>query len=392
VSDFSQQGPITTLQRLNENGAEIESQLERWARKTPIALVLPCHAAELGQPALEHLLDELTGVKFLREIVISMNGLDHQSVQHARKTFARLPQEHCILWNDSERAISARAAVGGNFRPGKGLNVWTALGLLSQEARCRFVAILDCDVTTFRREMLARLCFACVAPELNYALAKMYYSRITDRLHGRASRLFLAPLLQAIVRVSGHQPLVGFLSSFRYPLAGECALRFDLAAALPFSAGWGLEIGILCEAFRQADPREICQVDGGSHYEHRHQTITADPGTGLFYMCKQIADTLLGQLVEEGLPICDTFLGAVRGAFSLCAEDALRRFQHLALINGLAFDSAQEGTAVASFSGALGEACSEFLSGAAPVALPAWQRVHAHSPQQAHAFLRSVVA
>ena len=37
----------------------------------------------------------------------------------------------------------------------------------------------------------------------------------------------------------------------------------ELAAALPVSSGWGLEIGQLCEVFRRADPREVCQVDGG---------------------------------------------------------------------------------------------------------------------------------
>ena len=74
----------------------------------------------------------------------------------------------------------------------------------------------------------------------------MYYSRVTDRLYGRVSRLFLAPLLHALLRVAGHQPLLDFLLSFRYPLAGEVALTRELATTLPASSGWGLEIGSVC--------------------------------------------------------------------------------------------------------------------------------------------------
>ena len=126
----------------------------------------------------------------------------------------------------------------------------------------------------------------------------MYYSRVTDRLYGRVSRLFLAPLLHAIVRVAGHQPLVDFLLSFRYPLAGEVALTRELAATLPASSGWGLEIGQLCEVFRRVDPREVCQVDGGAGYDHKHQPAA----TALAGMAAEIARELFAQLAAEGLP------------------------------------------------------------------------------------------
>jgi glucosyl-3-phosphoglycerate synthase len=132
----------------------------------------------------------------------------------------------------------------------------------------------DADVTSFRGSTLARLCAACVHPQLGYHFSRMYYSRVTDRLYGRVSRLFLTPLLQAFIRVAGHHPLLDFLASFRYPLAGETALRTALAAELPLGASWSLEIGMLCEVFRRADPREICQVDGGTGYDHRHHPLS----------------------------------------------------------------------------------------------------------------------
>src|SRR5204863_692618 len=106
---------------------------------------------------------------------------------------------------------------------GKGRNVAAAFAHLAG-SDCAIVATQDCDVASFRRADLARLCYAVAHPQLGYRFAKMYYSRVTDRLYGRVSRLFLAPLLHAVVRVAGHQPLVDYLLSFRYPLAGEVAL------------------------------------------------------------------------------------------------------------------------------------------------------------------------
>jgi len=372
VSDFSQQGLITTLQRLNENNAAaLERDLENLARESPIALVLPCHAGELGEPALDHVIEEIAGAKFLREIVVSMNGLEQRSAKQAQKKFARLPQPHRILWNDSPRVTRARNTIAQNVIAGKGLNVWSAIGLLARESRCNIIALLDCDVLTFRREMLVRLCYACTA--LDYAFAKMYYSRVTDRIYGRVSRLFVAPLLQALMRVSGHQPLLDFLLSFRYPLAGEMAITRELAASLPFDGGWGLEIAMLCEIFRRAEPRKICQVDGGSDYNHRHQPLGSESG-GLFKMSKEIARALFLQLLEEGLPICSTFTDAVLESYRSESREALVRFKNLARINGLHFDEADEMRCVQSFARALAEASAETNTGAGAI-LPAWDRI-----------------
>ena len=207
----------------------------------------------------------------------------------------------------------------------------------------------DCDVASFRRGDLARLCYAVAHPRLHYRFAKMYYSRVTDRLYGRVSRLFLAPLLHAVVRVAGHVPLVDFLLSFRYPLAGEVAMTRELAAALPASGGWALEIGQLCEVFRAVDPREVCQVDGGSGYDHKHQPAA----TALATMAAEIARELLRQFAAEGLGTEPAFLPALARAYRIEAAHALRRSASLALINRLPFDEAAETGIVAGFAAQL---------------------------------------
>ncbi len=332
MSDFAQTGLICTLQRLNEaHLPELEAELTDLAQARPIALVLPCHGMDLERAALAGIVAELQGAAFLREIVVTLNGVDETAFALAQERFSRLPQRVTLLWND--RPGAPPAGLGG-----KGGNAAAAFVHLVAQGECEIIATQDCDVASFRRVDLARLCYAVAHPQLGFRFAKMYYSRVTDRLYGRVSRLFLAPLLHAVVRVGGHVPLVDFLLSFRYPLAGEVAMTRELAASLRMHAGWGLEIGQLCEVFRHVDPRDVCQVDGGSGYDHKHQPAT----TALAAMAVEIARELLGQFAAEGLPGDATFRTALARGYRQEAAHALRRSASLARINGLPFDETVE--------------------------------------------------
>jgi glucosyl-3-phosphoglycerate synthase len=337
LSDFAQTGLICTLQRLNDaHLPQLEAELVELASDRPIALVLPCHRRDLAQPALGHLVQEIAGAAFLAEIIISINGVERGAEDAARERFATLPQPLTFLWNDREQPAGTRT--------GKGENVAAAVRYLSKGG-CEIVVFQDCDVVSFRRANLARLCYAVANPELGYRFAKAYYSRATDRLYGRVSRLFLAPLLHALVRVAGHQPLIGFLLSFRYPLAGEVAMTSELARSLPMMNGWGLELGQLCEVFRRVDPRECCQVDGGSGYDHKHQPATP----ALTEMAAEIARELFRQAALEGIGDTPAFHLAVREAYRREGEFALHRSASLALINGLPFDCVAESALVEMF-------------------------------------------
>ncbi len=344
MSDFAQAGLICTLQRLNDSHlAAVEAELIELSAARPIALVLPCHGADLVRPALAHIVAELSGARFLDEVIVSLNGLEGDGLERVRELFAPLSARQIFLVND-------RAGEPG----GKGRNVAAAFAHLAARSRCEIIATQDCDVASFRRADLARLCYAVAHPQLGYRFAKMYYSRVSDRLYGRVSRLFLAPLLHAVLRVAGHLPLVDFLLSFRYPLAGEIALTCELAATLPVSAGWGLEIGQLCEVFRRVDPREVCQVDGGPGYDHKHQPAT----TALADMAAEIAREFFTQLAAEGLAGDAAFRAAVAAAYRREAAYALRRSASLALINALQFDERTERAIVETFAARL-ENCAD---------------------------------
>ena len=344
MSDFAQTGLITTLQRLNDWHLEaLESELFELRRC--IALVLPCHASELERPALGNIVSELAGANWLEKVVVSMNGPDEVSRTRAESLFSRLPQQVRVLWQ------ADRDGGTGSNATGKGQNVAAALRLMGDEVE--IIATQDCDVVSFRRQDLARLCYAVARPELGFQFAKAYYSRATDRLYGRVTRLFLNPLLHACVRVAGHQPLLSFLLSFRYPLAGEIAMKRELACRLPIAPGWSLELATLCEVFRHLDPAEVCQVDGGGGYDHKHQPAAAVV-TG---MAGEIAAELFRQLEREfaGGP---AFRAHVATAYVKEAEQAVRRSAGLAGMNGLPFDQGAERELVAAFAARLQQVAS----------------------------------
>ena len=67
---------------------------------------------------------------------------------------------------------------------------------------------------------------------------------------GRVVRLLVAPLLQALKKVIGDHEYLSYLQSFRYPLAGEFAMRTSVLSDIRIPSDWGLEIGVLSEIRR----------------------------------------------------------------------------------------------------------------------------------------------
>ena len=346
MSDFAQAGLITTLQRLNDTHLDaLESELIEAGQERRIGLILPCHASELERPALSGIVRELSTAAWLGEVIVAMNGPDEAARERAEEAFMRLPQETRILWHTDEPSPGAVDAV----KWGKGQNVAAALKVLCEEARCEVIAAQDCDVASFQRRDLARLVYAVAQPAFGFRFAKAYYSRATDRLYGRVTRLFLGPLLHAWVRIAGHLPLLSFLLSFRYPLAGEIAMTRELAATLPAGAGWTLELSTLCEVFRRVDPREVCQVDGGRGYDHKHQPALE----GLVGMAGEIARELERQLAVD-YPSSRELRGLLPQAYLREADLAVRRSAALSRMNQLRFDEAEERGLVAEFGKVLG--------------------------------------
>lgn len=388
MADFFQTGAIATLHCLGPPDLpRLERELTEFARETPIALVLPCHIREVGTKALKGILRELKQVPYLSEIVVGIDGATGvRQWRKARHHFSRLPQKPVLLWNDGPRMQAvyrrleeAELSAGPG---GKGRNVWTCLGYVLASEKARMVALHDCDILTYNRQLLARLCYPVAHPALGFDFCKGYYSRVTDRLNGRVMRLFITPLLRALKSILGQHPFLVYMDTFRYPLAGEVALDTDLVRRVRIPYDWALEVGMLAEVVRNAAPRAICQSELCANYDHKHQELSPrDPGKGLNKMACDIVRSFFRRMAAEGIKLDAGLFDTLLSAYSRQAEDTLRFYAADAAINGLKYISHEEENAVMTFARSIRAATEAFQKDPlwSPL-IPNWNRVESALP------------
>ncbi len=387
MADFHQSGCVATLHRLDTRGVELlEDELESLAEQRPIALVLPCLFAEFSRPAIHRIIEELRHVRYVDSIVLSLAQGTAAQLAEARGALSVLPQRVSLIWQDGpgvKNLFHVLRDHGLDPGPdGKGRGCWMAYGYLLAGRRCAVIASHDCDILTYSREMLARLCYPVVHPGIDYDFAKGYYARVNGTLNGRVTRLFVTPLLRALQTIVGRAPLLAYLDSFRYPLSGEFAMKTDLARVARLPANWGLEVGMLTEVYRNCALPAVCQTELCANYDHKHQVLSAgDPGKGLMRMSVEIAQTLLRALAAEGVVFGEAAADALLVRYTRMAEDTIPGYEADALINGLAFDRDAEEQMVDAFGTGLQIACRRPRENALSVPLmPSWSRVVAAIP------------
>ena len=388
MSDFFQTGAVATLHRLGQPSVHrLEQELVQFAEETPIALVLPCHIRELGTKALKHILRELRGVRYLRQIVVGIDGATRlRDWKKACTFFGHQPQKPVLLWNDGPRLSrlfqcleEAELDAGPG---GKGRNVWICFGYVLASEQARMVALHDCDIVTYSRELLARLCYPVAHPSLGFDFCKGYYARVSDQLNGRVMRLLVTPLLRALKAILGAHPFLVYMDTFRYPLAGEFSLDLDLVRRLRIPHDWALEVGALAEVFRNAAPRAICQSELCENYDHKHQDLSSrDPERGLNKMAVDISKSLFRRMAAEGIKLDCGLFDTLLSAYLRQAEDTLRFYAADAAINGLSFPRHEEERAVATFVRSIQVAEKAFLEDPLWTPLiPNWNRVQSALP------------
>jgi glucosyl-3-phosphoglycerate synthase len=384
MSDFHQQGPVTALPRLTERPVEdLERHILSLATQFPVSLVLPMVPSEMDRPALGRIVDELGRVEYLDSLVVSLNRATLDDYSRAVKYFERYPGRSVILWSESpaiQQFFARLDQVGLRIgTAGKGRACWLAIGYLLAEERADYIAFQDADVVNFNREMLARLILPALDPIVDFDFVKAYYARVSDRLHGRVTRLFVAPLLAACTRLIGEDPYIRYLAAFRYPLSGEFTIQRDLASRMRLPSDWGLEIVTLFEALRHRAPARICQVEIAGCYEHKHQDLSAaDPSSGLNRMAQDVGTHLLRTLVASGVVLSTGLFDSLLAAYQIEAEDAVADSYAVAMINGLKYDRHEEEMNVQTFGHALRTAIEEFHKDPlGPPLVPNWARVWA---------------
>lgn len=394
--DFHQNGNIATLHNLRTRSLEeMTYELETFAQTRKMSLILPCLYSELETDAMPNILSELAKVTYLHRVIIGLDRADADQFRHAQQFFEDLNQNHIVIWNDSPRmiALDNRLEEMGlaPAEQGKGKNVWTSIGYLIGCQDSAVMAIHDCDILTYTNELLARLIYPVANPTFPYQVAKGYYARIGgEKLNGRVTRLLVSPLLIALKRVVGDRDYLDYLRSFRYPLSGEFAMRTNILPDLRIPSDWGLEIGVLSEAWRNLAPKAVCQVEIADAYDHKHQALSPeDAETGLNRMSTDICKAIFRKLAADGTIFTTNVFRTLKATYYRSALDLLDAYYSDAQMNGLSVDRHAEEASIELFAENIMRAGQTFLDNPHETPFIAtWNRVHAADPD----FLRDMQA
>jgi glucosyl-3-phosphoglycerate synthase len=221
-------------------------------KRASIALVLPARevAATIGPIAARAA--HMREVGLLDEVLVVDADSRDGSARIAAKAGLTVLQE-------SELSPELGPALG------KGDAMWRALRTLDTD----IVAFADSDTEEFGDHFLTGLLGPLICePEVQ--LVKGFFRRpfrsgetLAPSGGGRVTELMARPLLNL------HAPE---LAVFDQPLAGEMAARRELLERIPFSAGYGVEIAMLIDAWRLAGLDGLAQVDLGVR-RHPHQSL-----------------------------------------------------------------------------------------------------------------------
>lgn len=186
------------------------------------------------------------------EIVVIDSGSTDNTEKEARNAGAAFYRAADILSEE------------GNIQ-GKGENLWKSLWILKGD----IVVWLDADI----KNIAPKFVYGLVGPLLlrsDVQYVKGFYDRplktqsgLRHSGGGRVSELLVRPLL------SLYYPDLAYVMQ---PLSGEYAGRRELLEQLPFSIGYGVEIGLLLDIYRGFGLGALAQVDLDMRI-HRNRTI-----------------------------------------------------------------------------------------------------------------------
>ncbi|ATC99038.1 glycosyl transferase [Pseudoalteromonas spongiae] len=388
MADFYQNGIVTTLHNLTNRGVEeLESELVEFSKTRPMGLILPSLYSELEGEALPKIVEHLSEVPYLSQVIIGLDRATEDEFCKAIEFFKYLGQPHQILWNDGPRLKQLDAelqALGvAPTEMGKGRNVWYCMGYALATKEAESIALHDCDILTYDRSLLARLIYPVAHPQFNYEFCKGYYARYSDgKLNGRVARLLVTPLLKALKRVMGHNDYLDYMDSYRYSLSGEFSFRQDVLNDIRIPSDWGLEIGVLSEMQRNYASNRLCQVDIANVYDHKHQDLSLHNSEGgLSKMSIDITKAFFRKLATQGYTLNTETMRTIKATYYRIALDYIETYKNDAIINGLQVDIHTEEKSVEMFAKNIMAAGQSFLEKPMETPfIPSWNRVISAMP------------
>ena len=350
-------------------------------KKRRTAILIPCLFEEFKRPALIKTRDVLSNLKGLNELVIALSAESAEEVREAKAFFSSMPFPVHVQWTNSPSVIEVLKSQEKNGldligTPGKGWAVWQGIGVATRDSEV--VALFDADIRTFSLSYPARMLQPLLDQSHGISYVKAFYSRLSlesNALQGRATRLFVGPLLTSLEQIFGKGAFLEYLQAFRYPLAGEFAFTRDLGMNLRIPCDWGLEIGLLSEVYKNVRLSRIAQVDLGV-FDHKHKEVGQNPKEGLQRMCMEILSNVLRALMEhQAQTLTNSQISTLEVLYKRVGQDRVKQFGLDSAVNNIPYDRHEEELSVQKFSKILRPSIDNFLESPKTKQLPCWARV-----------------
>ena len=235
------------LERLIGQGAD------RWGKIS--RLLLPKRSP--SEPLAQTQVRDVQVVSPCASVIIPALNEEHQIGHVVRHALADPATAEVIVVDDSSidatvaRAIQAGARVVTSSLLGKGASMADG----AREAQQDCLVYLDGDLKGLRSGLISDLARPVVSGEADFVKGRF------GRGGGRVTELTAKPMLKVFFPE---------LADFSQPLGGIIAARKSLLAQLTLEDGYGVDIGLLIDAWR-ANAR-IAEVDIG-HLEHDSQAL-----------------------------------------------------------------------------------------------------------------------
>lgn len=240
---------VSRIRRYGHGDFDLASLLEAKGDLT-VSVCLPARDEEatVGRIVAD-VVEHLAAPGLVDEVLVVDDGSSDTTGQVARSAGARVLRAGTLL---EDRGWGS----------GKGRAMWEGLFAAAGD----LVVYLDADVTNFGPHFVTGLLGPLLSePEVGFV--KAFYDRpLEGRPHegGRVTELVARPVLSA---------LFPHLAGVIQPLAGECAARRELLEQVPFTHGYGVELGLLIDISARFGTGCLAQVDLGTRI-HRNRPLS----------------------------------------------------------------------------------------------------------------------
>ncbi len=284
VSGVGSVGSVGSVRTFDLDSGFVEAALAAKATSgARVSVCIPCRneAATVGS-IVNQIVCTLTepGSAFVDELIVLDDGSTDATAAVAAGAGARVVRVSDVL---------PAAGLGS----GKGNVLWASVAASTGDV----IVWCDGDLLSFTPDYIRRL----VAPFLldpTIMFVKAFYERLLDANGeggGRNTELVARPLLAL---------LFPSLSGILQPLAGEYGARRSVLERVPFTQGYGVEVGLLIDVARLAGAESVVQVDLGVR-RHRHRPLRE--------LSPQAAEVMHAILQRTALTLPDTVQLQVSG-------------------------------------------------------------------------------